>query len=278
VLRALAREPALFPFVARAVAGIRHDALKHRASAFSMLASAPREDVAQAVLVPRPASLLVAEAYAALAEAARARGAGLKPLESEPVFGALFLDLRAAERQLQRAPGPADARIERTASRLRAHGEALAGLLKLGPKTRLDAPLVSRWLSALAAEARARGLPWCSPALELTGLELDFPVAQAALEGLFQNLVRNAQAAAAHGPQPTVRVRVGEERDATGRRLLVLSVGDSSTAALTLEQIDAREGDRGLGLVRDAVRAWEGFLRVRSEALPLQKSVEACFP
>ncbi|MBS2024325.1 MAG: tetratricopeptide repeat protein [Deltaproteobacteria bacterium] len=278
VTRALLREPSLFPHVAKAVAAIRHDALKHRASALSMLDSAPREDVQHALTLPRPASQLVADAYLAVREAARQLGLGLKPLAREPVFGALSTDLQAAEEQLARPPGPRDARIHRAASRMKAHADALGALLQLGPRTRLDATQVSKWLLALEGEARALNQPWTSPALELLRLDLDFPIAQGALESVFANLVRNAQAAAGAHPEPRVRIRIDEERDAAGRRLLVLSVADSSPQLVSIEQISARESGRGLGLVRDGVRAWQGFLRVRPESAPLHKSVEACFP
>ena len=280
VAAALRRDPALFPAVARAVAALRHDALKHRASALAMLDEAPRADVAAALLGARPASLLVGDAFRALRTAAEGRGLSLRPLAREPGFGPLLRDLRRAEQQLARPAGPRDARIRAVAGRLKEHGERLSALLKLGPRTRLDAALVSGWIRALEAEHRSRALPWASVSLELQGLDLDFPVAVGPLQAVLTNLLRNAQAAAAQGqaPTPRVLVRVAEERDAAGRRVLRLDVGDSSPEALSLEQIESRESGRGLSLVRDAVRDWQGHLALRAERPPFHKSVSACFP
>jgi hypothetical protein len=47
---------------------------------------------------------------------------------------------------------------------------------------------------------------------------------------------------------------------------------------VTLEEIDGRDGQRGLGLVRDLVRRWGGHLVVLSEAPPLVKGIGAVFP
>ena len=278
VAEALRQDPALFPAVARAVAEIRHDALKHRASALSMLGEAPRPEVARALLGDRPASALVETAWRGLQQAAEGRGVPLRRLRNEPVFGPLFLDLQAAEAQLRQPAGPADARLGEIAAGLRAHGERLSALLRLGPRTRVDAALLSGWIGAVEAELRARGAPWSSPALQLQGLDLDFPIANEALSTLFANLLRNAQAAAAAAPDPRVLVRVAEEHDAAGRRLLRLDVGDSSPQSLSLEQIEARESGRGLSLVRDLCREWQGHLQVSAEAAPWRKSVSACFP
>ena len=280
VAAALRRDPALFPAVARAVAELRHDALKHRASALAMLDEAPRADVAAALLGSRPASLLVEDAFRALRTAAEGRGLSLRPLAREPGFGPLLRDLRRAEQQLARPAGPRDARIRAVAGRLKEHGERLSALLKLGPRTTLDAALVSGWIRALEAEHRSRALPWASVSLELQGLDLDFPVAVGPLQAVLTNLLRNAQAAAAQGqaPTPRVLVRVAEERDAAGRRVLRLDVGDSSPEALSLEQIESRESGRGLSLVRDAVRDWQGHLALRAERPPFHKSVSASFP
>ena len=71
---------------------------------------------------------------------------------------------------------------------------------------------------------------------------------------------------------------VGEERDATGRRLLLLLVGDSASAEVTLEAIERRESGRGLALVRDLVHEWRGHVVVRPLAVPWTKEVGACFP
>src|SRR5262249_9755542 len=109
--------------------------------------------------------------------------------------------------------------------------------------------------------------------------ELEFPVERLALMTLFQNLLRNAQAAvASEAGKGSVLVRVGEERDATGRRVLVLLVGDSARSELTLEALERRESGRGLAILRDLVHEWRGHLIVRAESAPWKKGVGACFP
>jgi hypothetical protein len=276
----LARDPSLFPAVARAVAELRHDALKHRASALSMLDSAPREEILRALNGSQPASALIAETYAQLATAAESRGVSLRRLRREPVFGPLYIDLRNAEEQLGRAPGPADARIREAAARMHVHADRLGALLSLGPKTRLDAARLAEWIRALEAELRAQGKTWSSPSLELQGLELDFPVAADALAAIFANLLRNAQAVAAKvvASGPRVLVRVAEMRDLVGRRTLELRIGDASPEPLSVEQIEARERGRGLSLVRELVREWQGTLKVHREEAPFAKSIAVTFP
>jgi signal transduction histidine kinase len=117
-------------------------------------------------------------------------------------------------------------------------------------------------------------------------LELDFPVERGALSTLFANLLRNAEAAASAdaagaagaGVGVGVIVRAGEERDQTGRRVLVLAIGDSSRRELSIEAIEGRESGRGLAIVRDLVHEWRGHLVIRPEPSPWVKGVGACFP
>ena len=71
------------------------------------------------------------------------------------------------------------------------------------------------------------------------------------------------------GGEARVLVRLEEERDAVGRRLVTLLVADSAGASLSLEEIERRDGQRGLGIVRDLVRRWGGHLVVRPERPPL---------
>jgi hypothetical protein len=272
---ALRRAPRLFPAVARAVGEVRHDILKHRASALSMAGepSASRADIARALLSPEPASRAVARQYQALRKSALAQGVRLRRISREPVFGPLVRDLARAERLVASAPPEELAVLDR---RLREeHPARLATLLKLGPRTRVDAGAVSGWIRDVEAEARHGGTPWQPPSILLQNMEVEFPVERAALQAIFANLLRNAQAAA---PGGQVIVRLGEERDAAGRNLTVLLVGDSAQGGVSLESIERRESGRGLALVRDLTREWQGHLVVRGEEPPWKKAVGACFP
>jgi signal transduction histidine kinase len=274
VERALRRAPRLFPPVARVVTEVRHDVIKHRASVLGMRADR-REDVARALLSPEPASQAVAQKYEELRRAARAQGVFLRRLRREPIFGPLVRDLARAE-ALLRAGSGGDADLGRIEQRVReVHSERLASLLRLGPRTRLDAGAVAGWVRDVEAEMRRGGSSWTAPSILLQGMEVEFPVERGALSTIFANLLRNAQAAAAGG---SVIVRLGEERDAAGRNLTVLLVGDSASDGVSLESIEQRETGRGLALVRDLTREWQGHLVVRTEEPPWKKAVGACFP
>lgn len=282
VASALRRRPGLYPEVARAVGELRHDVLKHRAGVLGAVADgqAPRAEIERALTEPRPTSVVVAAIYDRLTQSARGAGVTLQPLAREPIFGALARDLARAELLLPRVP-PHDGRDELVAidGRLRgARADELAALLRQGPRTRLDAAMLSRWIAALEASTRQAGRPWTAPGLSLADLDVDFPVEEDALVAIFANLLRNAEAAVAGQTDARVIVRVDRERDVTGRQSVTLFVGDAATAPLSLEAIEARESGRGLAIVRDLTRQWRGHLVVRPETAPLTKLVGACFP
>ena len=259
------------------MAALRHDVLKHRASVLPLAQDpAARDEVARALLEPEPASRAIAREYERLRQDARAQGLSLRPLRREPVFGPLWRDLNAAEALLRKPLVGAD-RLSAIHLRLRElHGQRLAALLRLGPRTRLGARELEGWIRGVEAEVKRGGSGWTSPSILVQGMEVEFPVDRDALATIFANLLRNAQAAAA--PQGRVLVRLGEERDAAGRRMRVLLVGDSAETDLTLEAIESRESGRGLAIARDLTREWRGHLVVRPESAPLRKAVGACFP
>jgi tetratricopeptide (TPR) repeat protein len=272
---ALRRAPRLFPHLARAANEVRHDVIKHRAGALAMVGQARREDLVRALLFPEPASRVVARHYDELRAAARAQGVSLRRLSREPVFGPLVRDLARAETLLQ-GPGDDGKELAEIDARIRGeHARNLGQLLRLGPRTRLDASAVAGWIRDVEAEMRRGGSSWTAPSILMKGMEVEFPVERGALSTIFANLLRNAQAAAAGGE---VIVRLGEERDAAGRNLTVLLVGDSGTHAISVEAIEQRESGRGLALVRDLAREWQGHVVVRAEEPPWKKAVGACFP
>jgi tetratricopeptide (TPR) repeat protein len=279
VASALRARPALFPDVARAIAEIRHDVIKHRASVLGLLerADAPRDEVARALESPEPTSMVVGDIYARLQKAARGQGVTLRPLGRERVFGPLRRDLRQAEGQVH-DPSRNAALLEVDRRLREVHSERLAALLKLGPRTRVDAACLSEWIRDVEAERRGDKGAWTPPAIQLESLEVDFPVERGALCAIFTNLLRNAEAAVRGAAEARVLVRLDDERDSTGRRLLSLQVGDSAAPELRLEDFEARESGRGLAIVRDLVRAWRGHLVVRPAETPLTKVVGACFP
>ena len=191
----------------------------------------PPEEIARALTEPRPTSLVVAGIYERLVRAARGAGAPLRPLAREPVFGALCRELARAELLATRAPRDGRDELGAIDRRLRGpHADALDALLKMGPRTRLDAAALSRWIAAVEAERRQGGRGWAAPGLSLADLDLDFPVELDALSAVFSNLLRNAQAAVDGAPEARVVIRADRERDVTGRQWVTLLVGDSAPA------------------------------------------------
>jgi tetratricopeptide (TPR) repeat protein len=290
VAGALARTPDLYPDVAAVVAEVRHDVLKHRASALGMLGTTvtAREEIARALREPQPTSAVVANGYDRLRRAAAAAGVHLRPIEREPLFGPLQRALARAEALIDRAGnGTALAALDRDLRER--HGPALAALLTLVPRTRLDPAQMADWLrnlaeadagttdgdAGLAARSNAVRL---TPALHMQTLDLEVPLPADALHTIVANLVRNALSALRDSNDPRVLVRVEQQRDATGRRLVTVLVADSAEGAVSLDLIEQRDGQRGLGIVRDLVRRWGGHVVVRAEAAPFVKAVGAAFP
>jgi signal transduction histidine kinase len=277
--RALRAQPLLFPLLAKAIGQIRHDVLKHRASALELLAdpATNRDDVARALLEPAPASAEVASIYQHLGQEARGLGLRLPALPREPALGPLAADLARAEELLRAGATAALPSLRKLDERLRGeHSDRLQGLLRSGPRTRLGAGLLARWIDGVAGEPD-RGA-WIAPGLHLQEAETAFPLPEATLASIFSNLLRNAVAAAGQDPQAAVAVRVEQGRDATGRRTVSLLVADSSSRSLDPADIENRPADRGLGIVRETTRTWGGELIVREEPAPFRKAVGVRFP
>lgn len=279
--RALARKPDLFPELARTVAEIRHDLLKHRASALGMAsdARACREDMARAILEPTPLSRALADLYAGLRDRGRALGIALRGLAREPVMGPLARDLARAERLLQGTGEPADLlALDRALREL--HAPRLATLLSAGPRTTLRPAELAQWIRAVEAEVvQGQGRDhWTAPSILVTDLDLALPVPESVLATILSNLLRNASAAVRQASDRRVLVRIEQERDVTGRRLVSLLVADSAPESITMDSIEKRDRQRGLGIVRDLVRRWGGYLILRDEPAPLSKALGAAFP
>jgi signal transduction histidine kinase len=151
------------------------------------------------------------------------------------------------------------------------HGPALAGLLALAPGAPLRPAAVADLIDALAA-----GEP--TPAVQLPPADIELPLTADALHTILSNLLRNALAAVRGAPHPQIMVRVDQARDATGRLMVALLVADSAAPTVTLQEIDRRDGQRGLGLVRDLVRRWGGHLVVNPQPPPFVKAIGASFP
>ena len=272
VARAIARVPDLFPDVAAAVGEIRHDVLKHRTSALSLIGESvtAREEIARALTEPTTTSSAVIAIYERLRRTSAAAGVRLRPWEREPVFGPLVRALLRVEGLIGR--GGNAPLIQAVDRELRdQHGPALAGLLALAPGAPLRPGAIADLIDALAA-----GEP--TPPVQLPPADIELPLTADALHTILSNLLRNALAAVRGAPHPQIMVRVDQARDATGRLMVALLVADSAAPTVTLQEIDRRDGQRGLGLVRDLVRRWGGHLVVNPQPAPFVKAIGASFP
>jgi Flp pilus assembly protein TadD len=276
--RALAKKPDLFPELARVVAEIRHDLLKHRASALGLATETSREEIARAIQEPVPLSKALLDLYAQLTDRARALGMPLRPMLREPVLGELARDFLRAERCLrgQGSQGSNDELLDLDRDFREIHAPRLAHLLATGPRTAVHPSQLAMWIRAVEVEMGQAG--WTTPAIMIADLDLAVPVAEQAMASIAVNLLRNAATAVRGAQDARILLRVDMDRDATGRRMVSLLVADSAKGTLSLDDIEQRDSQRGLGIVRDLARRWGGFMIVREETAPFVKSIGATFP
>ena len=62
-----------------------------------------------------------------------------------------------------------------------------------------------------------------------------------------------------------------------GRRVVSLTIADSSSQLLQVADIENRPVDRGLGIVRETTRAWGGEIITHDEPAPFRKSIGVRF-
>jgi Flp pilus assembly protein TadD len=275
--RALAKKPDLFPDLARAVAEIRHDLLKHRASVLGLAGGegTSREEIVRAVHEPVPLSQALGVLYEQLANRARALGIALRPMLRDPIVGELARDILKAERLL-RGHGSNQELLDLDRDFREIHTPRLARLLAAGPRTTMHPSQLAVWIRAVEVEIGGAG--WTTPAIMVADLDLALPVAESAVAAIVVNLLRNAEAAVRGAEGGRILLRVDLDRDVTGRRMVSLLVADSAKGVLSLDDIEQRDSQRGLGIVRDLVRRWGGYMVVREEPAPLAKSVGVAFP
>lgn len=219
---------------------------------------------------------LVAEARTALAELealARRRGARLNLRFKDPLLTPVFRALdgltrveRAFVRLAETGSLPAR-RMESLARKVRSAAEALSPRTAQRLTAGLDAAgstevRFDRLESLLASVARERD----SPPPPLAGLGLFAPGGGGSVrvrvpEGdwftLWRNLFANALAA------PRLALLAEERRDpVTGQALARFVLFDGDPRVLTAEMIRGRGAERGLGVVADLVRKWDGLVDV----------------
>ena len=271
---------------ARSLAGrLSHEAFKHGGlllgEAVERLDTAGSLAEAAPLLVERlygsdGAPGLVAEARTALADLealGRRRGARLNLRFKDPLLSPVC---RALE-ELARAERPFS-RLARTGSLPARRMESLARTLRsaagvLSPRTAqlvmaaLDSAgstevsfdRLASLLASVAREGESRPPPLAGLGLFAAGDErrLRVRVPEGDWLTLWRNLFANALAA------PCLALLAEERRDpVTGQALARFVLFDGDPRLLTVEMIRGRGAERGLGVVADLVRKWDGFVDV----------------
>lgn len=278
----LQQAPASWREVARIVAAIQHEVLKHHTTVLPTVADAiDRGDTEQArwlcerLFGPEGAIERFDAYLAELSQLARASGARLSLRHRDPVFAPLLAAvdaLRLLRRPLLRGGDP------KTASRLRAIGEALnqtsyRALGALAARlcvTQIDEASLRDIHRAVQAEPEFRSSP---VPLEIEigepATSLFVPLFPADLSDLIGNLLRNAmQATLLDAPSAASSVGIAlqiEVDDITALETVAIRVRDRAPSRLTTEALRGRLITRGLGLAVDLASRASGSIRVEPE-------------
>ncbi len=268
----LAAAPEAYPEVARRLAGVRHEVLKHHTSVLPAVADAlergdpePGWWAAEGLYGADGAIARFREVVRALDGIARRHGVRLNLRRRDPTFAALigaFDRLEALEPELVRGEGST------LPERLRAISEALndVGYRGLGALLarvcvlEVDAECVHAAWRRACADRLDRALPPLEVALPEAPVRLR--IFRRDLEDVLANLLRNAAEAGAS----KIAVRVEVEQDwVTGLERAAIRVCDDVPGRLTTALIRGRYIERGLGLTVDAISRAGGAVHVEDE-------------
>ena len=244
--------------VATLCAGLRHEALKHRATVLPDVADAlERGDVGpwqswlgDAVVV----RARFEDTVRSLEGLGRRHGLRMDLRARDPILAPMFRALHAASRS--RPPSPAALRRYSTALNEVGYA-ALGNLIQALSVLRVDAPLVDRVYANVCAEPGIKGA--ALPDLEVTGEGAQVRLYAADLEDILANLLRNAlNAGALH-----LAVRLGVDEDPiTGLASARIEVVDDAPGLLTNTMIRGRSISRGLGLAVEQASRHGGTIHV----------------
>lgn len=223
-----------------------------------------------------------------LAAAGRRRGARLNLRHKDellgPVAGGLdaldaarddLTEVAAGTHLPRRRRAALAARLGRAAAALNAHTALeVSRLLDTAGSTEASFASMEALLASVARETRAP-----APVLDASGLfarageppRVKVPAAE--WETLFRNLFANALAS------PRLSLFAEERRDpVTGQALGRFVLFDADPRPLTPEMIRGRGAERGLGVVADVVRRWDGAVDVVPGAPGYAKGISVEFP
>lgn len=272
----LARDPRSWREVARIVASIRHEVLKHHLGALGAVADAlDRGDDAPGVwLAERLGGEQgpIAQADRRLAELralGRSQGLYLDLQGLDPVFAPLHRALRELEGlrpALLHGRASAEA-IRRIDDRLRERVQPeLSVLVARACALRVDAALLDEVRDSVLAEASASWRGQVDITNEAPPDGLVVRAFRDDLSDVLCNLIRNAAAASFEHGMREVRVRASVEVDEiTALEHVVLRVADRAPRRISTAMLRSRYIGRGLGLTVDRVATLGGSVAVEDE-------------
>lgn len=256
----LARVPEVAPQVARHLAALRHEALKHRATVLPEVATALeagdegpwRQWLADAPVVIERLDATI-DALESLGRPLRLR---LALRDTDPVLAPLHRALRAAARD--RVPTPGQVRVWSQSINQGAYA-ALGAVVHGLASTVVDPPAVERVYARVGGEPGFAGAQLPELPVEVEGTPPRVSLFAADLDDILANLLRNALAAGAGA----LSVRVETEVDPiTGTAEATIRLRDDAPGVLTNAMIRGRSISRGLGLAADLVHRSGGTLKV----------------
>jgi tetratricopeptide (TPR) repeat protein len=307
LLRFLVDHPAAGAEVARLLAAVRHEVLKHNTVVLEGLAEALERNAPEAAeqadhvrqtLLGGGSEPAVADRLAGyvaeLRLVARAHGVRLN-VRRDRALRALhegFAVLRSARRSLQRVGtlGPRGRLrlvqdLRRAARLLNAEAwSAVAELLDALRRFPVDVAQLRHVFARTRSEPDLSAIPVAPLDVDArTELPVWVQVPRAAFDDVIGNLLRNAIQAGATGAARDRPVQLGVWLDVhaspvTGLESLEIGVRDRVPVPLTQEQLRAAPGDRGLGLCRELVQRHDGMIEVRADTDPWCKAVVVRFP
>jgi tetratricopeptide (TPR) repeat protein len=272
--------------IARILAAVRHEVLKHNTSLLPEVAAALRHGdphaaawAAQRLYGSGADDLGIVRRFQddldALRRLGRVHGMRLD-LERDPVLAPMARAMRQLgrlERRLRRPPQGARAR-EALADELEALGEALNGraypalgvLIRQMGRLQVDRELLLRVDERVRAEPAFQGLQLPQLVLDMVEEPVPVRVFRGDLEDIVANLLRNALTAVLeHADEARVGLHVEVEvDDVTGLEAVALRFLDSAPGALTDAIIRGRNIGRGLGLAVDLITRHGGSIQVEA--------------
>jgi len=281
----LEREPASYHEVARLLAAIRHEVLKHNTNLLASVAERLEGGDPQAAIYAaerlfgvggEPGVIGRFEDYLdELEGVGRRHGVRLNLRHRDPVLAPMhraMRRLRGLERALRR-PQRASARLHRELRALSVQlnevgYQAIGRLIQDVSVQRVELGAIAAVYARVASEPALEGQ--APPELELEGVDLSVPVRifRNDLEDIAANLLRNAVVALVE-ELPAGERRAGvalvEEMDpVTGLETLALRFRDNAPRPLTDAILRGRRIERGLGLAADLLARHQGVMNVET--------------